>query len=80
MKLLKYTRKEDFGIEHAFHVLCFKNYALLQIFVGWDDYSSWPYFQFSSGHGRVFDILFYVHKFSMNIVFPGRSITLDDYN
>ena len=73
MKLFRYKRHEDFGVEHIFSLLRGKEFSLLQVSVGWDDYASWPYIQVSSGNNSLLDVLFYAYRFSLSFELIGRN-------
>jgi hypothetical protein len=73
MKLFGYKRHEDFGTEHIFSILRGRNFSLLQVSVGWDDYASWPYIQVSSGNNSLLDVLFYVYRFSLSFELFARN-------
>jgi hypothetical protein len=85
MRLIKFARREDFGTDWYVQILNtgrhlprpFKNISLLQISISWNDFPSWPYLQIKSGIGDVLDILFWVHKFGINVTILGGTWNWD---
>lgn len=74
MKLVDWYIKEDFGKDLVITLLQTKKYSLLQLSLGWSDYSSgWPYLQISMGNHRLLDVLFYWMKFSIAIELLGTT-------
>ena len=67
MNLIKFTHKEDFGVEYYVQVLNVKGWSLLQASVSWNDYPGWPYVQIKSGNGSTLSIMFWVYKFGFDI-------------
>lgn len=73
MKLIKITKKEDFGIEYIIQVINIKKLSLFQVSVSWNDYASWPYFQLKSGTGDVLNVLFWAYKIGIDFTILGRT-------
>jgi hypothetical protein len=73
MNLIKFKHRYDFGHDWYVQIVNIKRLSLLQISISWSDYSSWPYLQVKSGTGDVLDILFWVHKFGIDITLIGRT-------
>ena len=69
MKLFDYETYEDYGKEWFFQVLTSRRFALLDITLGWDDYSSneiFPTIQFSIGPSHLFGFYFSWHRFGFD--------------
>lgn len=64
MKILKFQEYSvDKGeLEIKVSLIVFKKISFLQIWLGWYNDKSWPYFQLSMGHGRFLDVFFYAYK------------------
>lgn len=67
MKLIDYGISRDYGSDFWIRILNFKKWSLLQVQIGWSDYSSWPHFQIKSGGGYGLSILVLFYKFSLDI-------------
>ena len=85
MKLINLKHRYDFGHDWYVQILNtgrhfprpFKNISLLQISISWNDFPSWPYLQIKSGTGDVLDVLFWVHKFGLDVTILGRTWNWD---
>ena len=85
MKLIKFAKREDFGTDWYVQILNtgrhfprpFKNISLLQISISWNDFPSYPYLQIKSGTGDVLDVLFWAHKFGLDVTILGRTWNWD---
>lgn len=76
MKLFNYGLRDDYGKDYYFTFLKGKKYSLLQVSFDIGEYSKWtelPYFQFSSGNGRLISILFTISKFGISFDIFGRN-------
>ena len=76
MKLLTYGVRSDYGKEYCFTLLTTKRYSLLQVSLDIGEYSKWtelPYFQVSSGNGRLLSVLFTISKFGISFDVAGRN-------
>lgn len=72
MKVIEFQRKYDFGHELIISLLKGKKYSAFQLSLDWYDYgASWPYFQMSSGMGRVFSFLFSIWRFGISFDIAG---------
>ena len=69
MKIISFKRREDYGIDLYVQILHTKRWALLQISISWNDYSSWPYLQIKSGSGSVFSLIFWIYRFGIDFGF-----------
>ena len=67
MNLIKFAKREDFGIEWYIQILNVKRWSLFQASVSWNDFPSWPYIQIKSGTGSTLSILFWAYKFGFDI-------------
>ena len=67
MNLINFKHREDFGHEWYVQVLNIKNWSLFQASVSWNDYASWPYLQIKSGNGSTLSIMFWAHRFGIDI-------------
>ena len=77
MNLFTTTFEENFGKEVKFSLLEVKGNCLLQVSLSWNDYPSWPYFQLSSGYGRLLNFFFYVYRVGFEIDVLGRKWASD---
>jgi hypothetical protein len=85
MKLINLKHRYDFGHDWYVQILNtgrhfprpFKNISLLQISISWNDIPSYPYLQIKSGTGDVLDVLFWVHKFGLDVTILGRTWNWD---
>jgi len=75
MKIFKYKRHEDYGVEHIFTFFRGEECSFLQFSLSWDDYRSWPYIQISSGNNSFLDVLFCAYRFSFSFELVGRNWT-----
>jgi hypothetical protein len=67
MKLIKFSHCEDFGHDWYVQVLFTKCWALFQGSVSWNDFPSWPYLQIKSGNGCILSIMFWAHRFGIDV-------------
>ena len=85
MKLINLKYRYDFGHDWYIQILNtgrhfprpFKNISLLQISISWNDFPSSPYLQIKSGTGDVLDVLFWAHKFGIDVTILGRTWNWD---
>jgi len=77
MKLLNLKHREDFGHDYNVQILTVKNWSLLQVSVSWNDQPydspSWPYLQVTTGSSGLLGVLFWVHKFGLDIDILSRT-------
>ena len=67
MNIIKLSHHEDFGHNWYVQVLFTKRWALFQASVSWNDYASWPYLQIKSGNGSTLSIMFWAHRFGIDV-------------
>ena len=67
MTLFQFKHREDFGHDWYVQIINVKGWSLLQASVSWNDFPSWPYIQIRSGSGSTLSILFWAHKFGLDI-------------
>jgi len=67
MKLITLKHREDYGHDWYVQILHTKNWALFQASVSWNDYASWPYLQIKSGTGSTLSIMFWAHRFGIDV-------------
>lgn len=67
MKLIKFSHRYDFGHDWTVQILDIKRWSLFQVSVGWCEYPMWPFIQIKSGTGHGLSILFWAHKFGLDI-------------
>jgi len=72
MKLITLKHREDYGHDWYVQFLIIKGWALFQGSVSWNDYASWPYLQIKSGNGSTLSIMFWVHRFGIDVGFIER--------
>ena len=71
MNLIQFKHRYDFG--HEYYVQLFSirpiksQWSLLQFSVSWNDFSSWPYLQITSGSSGLLSILFWAYKFGFDV-------------
>ena len=80
MKLIKFTRVNDFGQDLYVQVLFTKRWALFQASLSWCDYRDWPFLQIQFGMGSLISITFSTYKFGFNIGLFERTYTLGDFD
>lgn len=73
MKLFQLNSREDFGREYYFSFLTIKDYSLFQLSVDYNDYSSYPFIQITSGMGKLFSILASVWRFGFCLELLARN-------
>jgi len=73
MKLINLKHREDFGHDYNVQILNVKNWSLLQVSVSWNDYPSLPYLQVTSGSNGLLGVLFWAHKFGLDIDILSRT-------
>ena len=67
MKLISFNHREDYGHDWYIQVLHTKRWALFQASVSWNDYASWPYIQIKSGNGSLLNLMFWAHRFGIDV-------------
>ena len=77
MKLIKLSKRIDYGTDIYLQVLFTKRWALFQGCVSWCEYPGYPYIQIRFGMGSILDILFDVHKFGLCLGFLERTWNFD---
>jgi len=84
MKLIQFKHRYDFG--HEWYVQFFNirpikyQWSLLQFSVSWNDFSSWPYLQITSGSSGLLSILLWAYKFGFDIDILSRTWNWDYLN
>jgi len=73
MKLIYLKHREDFGHDYYVQILNVKNWSLLQVSVSWNDSPSWPYLQVTSGSSGLLGVLFWAHKFGLDVDILSRT-------
>lgn len=73
MKLIEIEKSNDFGSALWIRLLKTNKFSFIQLSIDWSDYPGFPYLQFSSGMGKVFDLLICVYKFGFNLVILGHT-------
>jgi len=73
IKLFKFYKKEDFGIDYNFIFLTFKRFSVFQLSIGWFDYGSWPFLQLSAGLNNLLSVLICIGKFSISFDLFGNT-------
>ena len=64
MKIVKFSKREDYGTDYYAQFFFTKRWSLMQICVGWNDFASWPYVDIKSGSGSLLAFTFWVYKFN----------------
>ena len=81
MKLIQFKYREDFGHEWYVQILNIRpkkyQWSLLQFSVSWNDFSSWPYLQITSGSSGLLSILLWAYKFGFDIDILSRTWNWD---
>jgi len=73
MKLINLKHREDFGHDYYVQILNVKKWSLLQVSVSWNDSPSWPYLQVTSGSSGLLGVLFWAHKFGLDVDILSRT-------
>jgi len=73
MKLIKFSKREDFGTDWYAQILNIKRWSLLQASVSWNDFPSSPYLQITMGSNGLLGILFWAYKFGFDIDLLSRT-------
>jgi hypothetical protein len=76
-QLIKLKHRYDFGHDWYVQLLNIKGWSLLQLSVSWSDYPSRPYIQITFGSNGLLGILFWAHKFGIDIDFCSRTWNFD---
>mgnify|MGYP003349640742 CR=1 FL=1 len=77
MSLIKLKHRWDFGHDWYVQLLNIKKYSLLQVSVSWMMEPCSPYIQISCGNGHLLSILFWAHKFGLDIDVLNRTWNFD---
>ena len=77
MKLIKFSKRIDWGTDYYLQVLFTKRWALFQGCVSWCEYPGWPYLQLTSGMGKLISVMFQVYKFGLCLSFLERTWNFD---
>lgn len=77
MKLIKFSKDQDYGHDLNVQVLFTNQWALFQGSLSCSDYRSWPYLQIQCGMGSLISILFQAHKFGFSVGLFERSWRMD---
>lgn len=75
-QVAKWGVRNDYGREYHLTLFFTERYSLLQVSFDVGEYSKWtepPYFQMSSGNGRLLSILFTISKFGICVDLLGRN-------
>jgi hypothetical protein len=65
--LIEFKHNEDYGNGYYVQILKIKDLSLLQVYVSWNDYPSWPYLHMTIGLNGLMSFLFEVGKFGIDI-------------
>ena len=77
MKLIKFSKRIDYGTDFYLQVLFTKRWALFQGCVSWCEYPGWPYLQVTLGMGKLISVMFQVYKFGLCLSFLERTWNFD---
>jgi len=72
-QVAKFSHREDFGHDYYAQFLTIKNWSLLQVSISWNDQPSLPYLQVTSGSNGLLGVLFWAHKFGLDIDILSRT-------
>lgn len=75
-QVAKWGVRNDYGREYNLTLFFTERYSLLQVSFDVGEYSKWtelPYFQISSGNGRLLSVLFTISKFGICVDLLGRN-------
>lgn len=79
--LIRFGQRQDFGYECYFQFVNVKfkrtYWSLLQLSVSWNDTPGWPYLQMTFGSNGFFSILFWIHKFGLDVDLFSRTWKFD---
>ena len=73
LTLLKVYKKDDYGVDYNFIFIRFKERSFLQLSIGWFEYGSGPFIQFSSGMGNLLSVLLSIGKFGLTVDLFGHN-------
>lgn len=73
MKLIKFTKRTEYGTDLYLQVLFTKRWALFQGCVSWGEHPGWPYLQITMGMGKLISVLFWAHRFGIDFGFLERT-------
>lgn len=76
MKLIQFGVRNDYGKEYYMTLCTGKHYSLLQLAFDYGEYGGWiewPYFQISSGYGRLLSVLFSIGRVGFTFDLCGRN-------
>ena len=73
MKLLKLTKRTDYGTDLYLQVLFTKRWAFFQGCISFTEQPGWPYLQISMGMGKLISVLFCAHRFGIDFGFIERT-------
>jgi len=79
MRLIKFSKREDYGTDWYVQVLYSKSWAVFQGCLSWCEFPGWPYLQIRFGMGSMLDIIFSVYKFGLNFGFFERTWNWGDF-
>ena len=73
MKLIKITKRTEYGTDLYLQVLFTKRWAFFQGCISWGEHPGWPYLQITMGTGKLISVLFWAHKFGIDVGFIERN-------
>ena len=62
MKLLQYSKNDDWGTDYSVAFITVGRYALFQVMIFIGENPGWPYLHMSMGMGKLFEFCFDVHR------------------
>jgi hypothetical protein len=71
MKLLEYSRTNDWGTDYSVAFITVGRYAMFQAMICISENPGWPYLNISMGMGKLFEFCFDVHRFGFYFVIGG---------
>jgi hypothetical protein len=80
MKLIKFTKRTEYGTDLYLQVLFTKRWALFQGCISWGEQPGWPYLRIKSGTGSLISVLFWAHKFGIDVGFIERTWNLERWS
>jgi len=72
-QVAKFSHREDYGHEWVFQFFFTNQWALLQTSVSWNDSPSCPYLQVTFGSNGLLGVLFWAHKFGLDVDILSRT-------
>lgn len=67
MKIVKFSKRLDFGTEWIVQLFKFKGRSIIQASFSISDYPSWPFLHVTMGNNALFSGLFLIYRYGVDI-------------